>query len=196
MYKEPRVTVLPVTEPVSLEEAAAQVKQDSSDDDTTLQALITVARELTEARTGRALISRTLQFSLDSWPRCRRIVLPYAPLSEVLSVIYYDEDGVEYTLSTDDYEVDAEREPGAIVLKRNISWPTLTLRAVNGVVIEYVAGYGEADQVPQVFKQMMLLLIASWYQYRNQDEIVLRQLENKAPTAFNALAATQAVMYA
>lgn len=170
MYKEPIVVVLPNSEPVSLEEVALHVKQDSSDDDVSLESWIIAAREVVEAHTGRALISRTLQLSLDGfYSSCIR--LPYAPLVQVNSVLYYDEDDNEFTLDPASYQVDTVAEPGAIVQKRGYTWPTLTLRPRNGVVIEYVAGYGEADQVPQIFKQAILMLIKHWDRNRDTREL-------------------------
>lgn len=177
MYKEPIVVVVPASEPISLEEATAHVRQDSSDDDGLLQNLITAARMTVELHTGRALVSRTLQSSFDGFG-C--LLLPYPPLSEVLSVTYYDKAETSALVSSAIYQVDTAAEPGRIVLRRGYTWPTITLRPRNGVVVEYVAGYGDADQVPWNLKQAILMLVQHWYRNPDGKEI---------PDGFNRLLA-------
>jgi uncharacterized phiE125 gp8 family phage protein len=167
MYKEPRVIVAPTWEPIELADAALQVRQDSSDDDDHLLSLITEAREFVERHTGECLPVRTLELSMDGFGCHRRITLPRFPLIEVQSVTYTAEDGTEYTLSTDYYEVDTKSTPGGIVLKRGYVWPSLTLTAVNGVVIQYTAGYDTPEEIPSGYIKAMKLLIT--HSYRRAD---------------------------
>jgi uncharacterized phiE125 gp8 family phage protein len=70
-------------------------------------------------------------------------------------------------MDTADYFVDDKSEPGRVALAYNKSWPTLSLRPTNAVVVQFTAGYGDAaDDVPQRVKQAMLLLIGHWYEHR------------------------------
>ena len=79
---------------------------------------------------------------------------------------YYDTDDTEATFSSDNYFADTKSEPGRIALNYGASWPSTTLRPVNGVCIIFVAGYGNAADVPQYIKNAMLLLIGHWYENR------------------------------
>ncbi|MCK9569543.1 head-tail connector protein [Candidatus Pacearchaeota archaeon] len=79
---------------------------------------------------------------------------------------YYGTDDTEYFVSGADYFVDSKSEPGRIVLAYGKSWPSTTLRPVNGICVTYVAGYGYSDEVPQAVKQAMKLLIGHWYENR------------------------------
>lgn len=169
-YKEPRVLVAPTWEPISAEQAAMQVRQDSSDDDEDLLEAIPAAREFVEAHTGECLPIRTLELSRDGFGCSRRIELPRFPLVEVLSVEYTGDDGTEYTLSPTLYEVDDVSRPGAIVLKRGYTWPSLTLSAVNGVRIQYTVGYEAPEEIPQNYIKAMKVLISYGYKRADVDK--------------------------
>jgi uncharacterized phiE125 gp8 family phage protein len=65
--------------------------------------------------------------------------------------------------------VDTKSEPGRVSLAYSKSWPTTTLRPINGVCVEFEAGYGDAaTDVPYRVKQAMLLLIGHLYEHREQ----------------------------
>jgi uncharacterized phiE125 gp8 family phage protein len=88
-------------------------------------------------------------------------------------VKYYEENNVE--ANWEDYTVDARSEPGRIHFN---STPGTTLLESGGIVIRYVAGYGntEAD-VPQRIKDAILALTA--YRYENrQSQDVPRDIKN------------------
>ena len=148
----------------------------SAEDEYT-ESLITVARELVEEHTGRRLINQTWNYYLDEWPYKNHIKIPYAPLVSVASVGYTDCDGTTYTMSTTEYNVDTNSEPGRIVLENNGSWPSATLHPMNPINIEYVAGYGTSTDVPKIIKQAMKLIIGDLYENR----------ENSRDTKFGEL---------
>lgn len=156
----------PAAEPVSLPEAKAHLRVDIADDDALISTLITAAREYCEAFQNRAYITQTWQLWLDAWPEGREIKLPKPPLQRVNGIRYYGEDGIEYILPSEDYFVDTQSEPGRVVLAPGKSWPGIALRPTNGVVVEFVAGYGNATAVPQRVKQAILLLVGHWYEHR------------------------------
>jgi uncharacterized phiE125 gp8 family phage protein len=137
-----------------------------SAEDTYLESLITVARDIVEEHVGRRLINQTWNYYLDEWPRKDHIKIPYAPLVSVASIKYTDCDGTEYTLSTDSYTVDINSEPGRVILPYDGSWPSVTLHPMNPINIEYVAGYGGSTSVPKVIKQAMLLITGDLYENR------------------------------
>lgn len=152
-------------EPISAAEAKLHLRIDAADEDTLISALITAARVYCEGIQNRAYITQTLELSIDGFPWGRLIELPRPILQSVTSVKYTDVDGVEATFT--DYVVDADSYLGRIALKRDFNWPTVTLREIGAIKIQFVAGYGAtAASVPAIVKQAMLLLIAYWYENR------------------------------
>lgn len=129
--------------------------------------VIKAARRTIEKHISRRLINQTWEVALDAFPAANCIVLPYAPLSSVTSVKYFDTDDTENTFSSGDYYVDTYREPGQVVLNYGESWPVGTRRPTNAVIIRYVAGYGAAaDDVPDEYKQAIMQLGAELYERR------------------------------
>lgn len=158
----------PASEPVSLDEAKAQLRVDGSDDDTFISGLIAAAREHVEQTARRALITQTWHLSLDGWPSCDEIELPKPPLQSVTSLIYKDSVGAQTTLPTANYIVDSDSQPGRVVLAYGQSWPSGTLYPANPIQVTYVAGYGAASDVPAWAKQAMKLIIGHWYENREE----------------------------
>lgn len=175
----------PTTEPVTTAEAKTHLRVTTSDDDTYIGTLITVARRHVETITGRALINQTWDYFLDNFPPGDKIVIPLPRLSSVTSVKYTDKDNVQTTFAASKYIVDTNNEPGQIVLAYGESWPTFTPKPVNAVEIRFVAGYGSAgSSVPEGIRQAILLLIAHWYENR---EPVTDMNTKEIPETANAL---------
>ena len=92
---------------------------------------------------------------------------PRAPLQSLTSITYTDDAGATGTVAAANYVVDADSEPGRLALAAGGSWPGITLRAIAGVKLRFVAGYGDdPEDVPQGYKQAMLLLVGHWYENR------------------------------
>ena len=181
----------PTVEPVSLAEAKAHCRVDVSDDDTLLGNLIKAARTHVETvcRPRRALVNETWLWVADAWPASDTIELGVAPLSSVTSVKYTNDAGVEATLAATNYLVDTYSEPGRLRLKSTASWPSVTLRELNGLIVTFVAGYGAAaSNVPEPFRQAMLLLIGHWYENR-EAQIVSGAVPKALEFAVDALLA-------
>lgn len=160
-----KTTDPPETEPVTLDEAKANMRVTNSAEDTLITSLIVVAREYAELAENRAYIEQTITGKMDRFPLF--IKLPRSPLMTVESINYIDTAGDSQTLSTDVYAVDTISEPGEITLKHGQSWP-VTQRIHHAVTIVYTAGYGdEAADVPQRVKQAMLLMISDWFSHRS-----------------------------
>jgi uncharacterized phiE125 gp8 family phage protein len=156
------VTTPPSTEPVSLADAKVHLRTvtgDTSEDSAVISPLITAAREYCENFTRLSFAAQTVKAYPDGWED--NIRLPRPPIVSVTSIKYYDEDDIEYTLSTDDYQVDTIG--GTIQI---LEEPTTTLRLLNPIVIEYSAGY---TTLPKTLRQAMLLFIADKYQNRGDE---------------------------
>lgn len=181
----------PSVEPVSATEAKLHLRIDHTTEDTYIGSLIKAARMHVEDIVGRALITRTYTAKLDTWPT-REFRLPYPPLVSVTSIKYTDEDNVTATVSASDYTVDTYSEPGRVVLKSTATWPSVTLADTNGVEIIWTAGYGAAgSNVPEVFRQAILLLVAHWYENREAVAVAQGISVTPVPLAFESLILAQ-----
>jgi uncharacterized phiE125 gp8 family phage protein len=163
---------------------AVLLRSTALEDETFLTALITVARTHTENYLERSIITQTWECVLDSWPS-DPCVLSRGPLQSVTSIKYYDTDNVEATVAATVYFADIYG--GRIGLGYSQTWPSETLRPINGVVIEFVAGYGDAAaDVPDPVKHAILLLIGHLYEHR---ELSIEAALKLAPMAYHALLA-------
>jgi gp6-like head-tail connector protein len=135
----------PGEEPVSLAEAKAWCRLDSTDEDDLVSALIAAARLQVESETRRALVTQSWRLTLDC-PRGRLIVLPVAPVSEITSATADDAD-IEVTLQGD-----------AVLLPGD---------GYQELIVDYTAGYGAASDVPADLKQAVLALVGHWYANRD-----------------------------
>jgi len=183
MNLRPVLVTAPAVEPVTLAEAKAHLRVDISNDDALITAQIVAARNMAEAITHRAFVTQTWDLYLDSWPS-RALQLPFPPLQSVTSVKYYSDSAAEQTLTGSNYQVDIASEPGRLILISGSSWPGDSLRDANGVIVRFVAGYGLAAAVPQIFKQAILLIVGQFYENR-ENAMPMRLAE--APMAAMAL---------
>lgn len=182
-----RITEPPAEEPVSLPDAKThlRIEPDDVDEDAYLTALIAAARGYGEDFTRRRFVTQAWSLTLDGFPRGNQIVLPGPPLRSVASVKYFDTTGVEATFQAADYIVDADSEPGRIVLAYARRWPAVVLRPANGVVVTFEAGYGNALAVPKGIKQAILLLVGHWYE--NREPVVTGTIVSPIPVTVDAL---------
>lgn len=149
------------TEPVTLAEVKSHLRITHSEEDTLLNSLITAARVHAEDFTRRSLITRTAEVLLDEFPT-DEIWLPYMPVTSVTSIKYTDYEDTETTLDSSNYIVDIYSRPPRIVCAYGESWPSDTLKPVNGVAIQYECG----GDVPEPIKQGILMHVAHLYEHR------------------------------
>lgn len=163
----------PTTELVTTADAKAHLRVDFSDDDTYIDNLVIMARELLERQTGRAFLAQTWDLFLDHFPG-GYISLPRAiPLASVTGVFYTPDAASELTYSDSNYLVDTVTEPGRIVLKTASVWPGDALDPVNGVRVRYVIGKSSAADVPERAKQVIKLMVG--HLYENREAVVIAQ---------------------
>jgi len=163
----------PAEEPVTVSQVKSHLRIDISDDDTLLGLYITAARLIAEDSLKMRLITQTIDITTDVWPGKLYFELPIYPVQSITSVKYYAEDSTEYTLSSANYVVDVTKRPARIVLKNSYTWPSLTLRVANGVIIRAVVGFGAAATVDERIKHGIKLIVGEMYE--NRENTVIAQ---------------------
>lgn len=150
-----------------------------STEDDWLTSAIEAAREYCENFQNRAYLTQTWDLWLDDWPDADYIELRRPPLASVTGVYYYGTDNTMYTLSTADYLVDDQSEPGRVCLNDGESWPSTTLRPYNAVRVRFVAGVTAAASVSERVKHAIKLLVGHWYANREAITVgtVTKELE-------------------
>lgn len=158
----------PAIEPLTLEQALVQCHANSGVEDDWFYETITAVREDAEKYQRRAYIEQTLRVTYDKLPSVMPILLPRPPLIEIESFSFFDVDDTESAVNLSDLLIDTYSQPGRVTFVNGYSMPSITLREINSIIIQYKAGYGDAaDDVPRNIRQAMLLHLGYLYDCRS-----------------------------
>jgi hypothetical protein len=181
------IVTAPTVDPVSMDEAKDHLRVDHDDEDDTIAAVIRAATRRAELHCNRSFITQTRRLYLDFFPpggvRYGRLAygertieqggsnsairLPHGPVQSVSSIQYYDTSGVQQTLSSSLYQLDAKSLYARVVPAPDESWPDTEDERLNAVTVTYVAGYGTtASTVPDPIRQAVLLMVGDLYEHR------------------------------
>jgi len=161
----------PAVEPVTLAEAKAHLRVDTNAEDTLIQSLIMASRLHIEAALDLALITQSWRYRLDRWPPSRTLTLPLHPVQSLMEVTVHEDESTNQTLDSASFTLDGISKVPRLVWRGSGAMPTPGL-AVNGIEVDFIAGYGDAaSDVPQPICQALLLLVAHWYENREPVEI-------------------------
>lgn len=158
------ILITPGAEPITQAEIDSWVKDPAPEDRALLDALVTAARQWMESAMDRQLISATWEIRMPYFPPW--VEFPYPPLQSVVSVKYDDVNGDEQTLATDTYDVVTTETPGYLALAYGKYWPPVDINP-EAVRIRFVAGYGNASDVPELAKTAIKMLALFWYENRS-----------------------------
>ena len=179
----------PAVEPVTLAEAKAHLRVDSSDEDTLVSSLVTAARIHIELACSKVLITQSWKLYFDRWPSRTCVEIPIAPLQEISAVKIYDADDNSENLDASGWYVDTASSPCRLVRRPVAIWPD-PARPANGIEITLTAGYGNtASDVPQTLRQAILLLVAHWFETR--EPVILGESAISVPLGVEALIAPE-----
>lgn len=164
-----KLVTAPASEPVTLTEAKAFLRVDSSADDTLIGDLIAAARDLVETSLGRRLVTQTWQLTLDAFPADARggdaaIRVPYPPFASVTTLKYRAGAGTLTTWGSSNYVADIQSTPGRVYPALGVSWPE-TWELPNAVELVFVCGTAVAD-VPGAIKTGIKMIVADVYERR------------------------------
>ena len=174
-----------VGKPISVEEAKRQLfMEGTTDADALITSHIAAAVAHVETALGRALVSRTYTLTLDGFSECIWLKMP--PLSSVASIKYDDENGTEQTLAASVYEVGEKFGQSFVKLAPGQSWPDLdSTKSLNRIRIEYTAGYGTAEDVPDDIKHGLFLLVTHYFE--NRGTVNIGNIVTEIPQSVDAL---------
>lgn len=174
----------PAVSPITLDEAREQMRIEHYDSDTIILRLIDAATAFVDAQgaLGKAMITQTWAQWVGQTPGT--VALMLGPVQSVSAVKYYDTDGVLQTDTLSNYQVTGTPNRTLIAPKSGFNWPTTQTRD-DAIKIEYVVGYGNsASDVPDSIRHAMLMLVAHWYEIRENS--TMDRLES-TPFGFDAL---------
>jgi uncharacterized phiE125 gp8 family phage protein len=173
----------PAVEPLSLAEAKAFLRVETSDDDDVITALIAGSRIHVEAQTRRALITQSWRLSFDAWPDDGRLTVLPAPLQAIAAARVYDSDNVAQALDIVAFVLD-QGASALIFAPWALPAPG---RLAAGIELDVTVGFGDAAvDVPEPLRQAIHLLVAHWYENRG---LVAAGTTSALPSTFAALIA-------
>lgn len=161
--------ITPATElAVSLEDAKAHLRVDTTDENALITAYIMAAAELAEQATGRALMPQTWELTLDAFPEAFEITR--VPAVSITSLKYWDITGIQQTLGTALYTLDNadDYDSARVIPVYGENWPG-TREQTNAVALRYVAGYATAGNVPDSIKAWIKLQVGAMYENRQAE---------------------------
>lgn len=186
-------TIAPAAEPLTLKEAKAHLRIDTTHEDEKINGLIQAARIMAESYTQRQLITATYTMKINDFPSGEgAIYLPRTPIGSVSSIQYIDANIDTQTLGTDVYEVLSDDTSASIVLKPGALWPNAQFEKYEAVTITFTAGYGSAStDVPQTVRSAMCLIIGNLFE--NREEAVIGTISSSLPMGVRTLLDTVSV---
>lgn len=153
----------PQAEPLTLAEVKAHLRLDAGEEDALFAALIRTAREHLERVTGLCLLRQTWRLYLDGWPPGDVIPIGKGPVQAIETILVFDGQGRSTDITAADRLLDGEARPARLWLRD----PSAPGRAMNGIEIDFIAGYGEAGtDVPDTLKRAMLMHVAQMFAFR------------------------------
>jgi uncharacterized phiE125 gp8 family phage protein len=153
----------PAGEPLTLAEAKAHLRVDQAAEDGLIAALITTVREHLERVTGLALITRSFRLYLDRWPQGRALDIGRGPMESIEAITVYDAAGLGASADMRGFTLDGTALPPRLFLPA----PPAPGRAINGIEIDFTAGFGPTGaDTPGSLKRAMLLHLARLYEFR------------------------------
>ena len=192
MLPQYSITVNPYSEPISLAQASDHLRVDSTDDQSYISDLISVAREYFDSVTGRASAETTYLLTAESWGGLFNCLSTYeipifrSPLASVSSVQYYASGAtVLTTMPTTDYRVITGAEPGRIQLA---SSPPAVDDRIDAIQITFVAGN---DCPPAMSKHAIKMLVSNYYDQRAP--IVTGTIATEIPYTLKSLIENQKI---
>jgi uncharacterized phiE125 gp8 family phage protein len=179
------VTVPSGADPISVADAKVhlRIEQADTDQDGFVAQLCAAAHRKVENELDYPILRQTRQTHLRGFPEAE-IDLGGGNDFQVASVDYYDADGVQQTLATSAYILDAVSKPAKLYPAPNTLWPATQDRP-GAVIVEWQSGWAAPGDVPPDLLHAMRLLIGHWDQ--NREAVVIGSISTDVQFTFDAL---------
>ncbi|MFY8039105.1 MAG: head-tail connector protein [Bosea sp. (in: a-proteobacteria)] len=159
----PILIMPPAAEPVTLAEAKLYLRTAGPDEDDLVIALIRAARQLVEATSNRLLVSQTWRLVCEAWPTGGVLRLPLSPVIAIAAARVLATQGPPVAVDAGALRLDQGSDPP---LLRVVGLLPAPQRPHGGIEIDLIAGHGAPADVPEPFRQAMLMLVARWSENR------------------------------
>lgn len=158
----------PATKVVSVDDIKAQLRIDSSDEDTLLGYYIDAATDMAENYCNRHFITHQYKLYFNEQVNKASLIFPNCTLEEAGSnkpVNWIDAN--DAAQSSDKAYIDAFSNPSLVYLSSDFPGTTLKDNAANTFYFWFNTGYGAASaDVPEAIKQAIKLIVADMYYFR------------------------------
>ena len=158
----------PATKVVSVTDIKAQLRIDSSDEDTLLGYYIDAATDMAENYCNRHFITHQYKLYFNEQVQTASLIFPNCTLEETGSnkpINWVDENGAAQ--SSDKAYIDAFSNPSLAYLSSDFPGTTLKDNAANTFYFWFNTGYGTGSaDVPEAIKQAIKLIVADMYYFR------------------------------
>jgi uncharacterized phiE125 gp8 family phage protein len=180
----------PTVEPVTLTQAKAHLRVDISDDDQKITDLIVSARAHIEALANLALLTQTWDQIMDDFPYPNYpIELNRWPVQSIGSIKYTSAANITSTWPSTNYIANLANIPPRVAPVYAQFWPILALQTIGNCTIRTVNGWTDASIVPPDLKQAVLMLVADWYEDREDELVGVRIVSVKVQRGIDELLA-------
>ncbi|WP_297842912.1 phage head-tail connector protein [uncultured Roseibium sp.] len=169
---------------LTTDQARQQCRVDGEDEDVLLDAYVSAATRTVEERSGRKLLPQTWQATWCAPPFGDILQFPIGPVLSVEAITYYDVDNVEQTFGAANYRLLKDDESAWIETVSGVDWPRVYDRS-DAFSVSFVAGYGAASAVPVELVQAARLLVAHWYENRENSAVAMHEMTDGASSLIN-----------
>jgi len=199
-------TTHPVTSIVSVAEQKSHMRVQGRDAvDADVLAYLMFAEEYITSLTNHCFQTRNYRYTMDRPPaqygyryvyasgfRANSIELPFGPLLSVTSVYYKTTDPVSglYVNTLIDpatYQVSANQMPGRVMPRNGAYWPFGSVFALEGMTVDFVAGYDAAGLLPPPAMARMAIKLLAAYMYETREPLINANVVGDVPVTLRHL---------
>ncbi|WP_375597576.1 head-tail connector protein [Devosia sp. Naph2] len=168
--RSPVLITPPASLPVTVDEAKRHIREIGTEQDAVIEGLIEAAVSHLDGWTGslgRCLEEQTWRADYGSF--CREMPIPLAPVTEIVSVTWRNEDGQLATVDSDDYLLKTEADGTSHLRFRNAYSFPAGLYESDPISVTFKAGYPEVggeSTVPSAIKVAIMLMVGHWFNNR------------------------------
>lgn len=195
----------PVTSVVSVAEQKSHMRLQGRDaNDADVLAYLLFAEEYVTSLTNHVFQARTYRLTIDRPPAqygyrfayayggftANSIELPYGPLISVETVSYKTLNAgtglyVENVISPLTYQTSSSPSLGRVIPRSGAFWPFGSVFALEGMTLDFTAGYSPASSCPQTARMAIKLLAANMYE--NREPLINANVVGQVPLTLKHL---------